>query len=231
MNHDIKTFWQFNIALQDIGAHVWPGGYPTYFVCSDGESLSFEAAKENAGLIRDALITGDTSSQWHVCALTVNWEDPELFCSHDGVRIESAYAEDQAEEREAFTPSELDRFRDAYEEAALWSTSATDENGDTLESLEEYETSIDCHNAFMNDCRAFTDEHAGLIRNAIRKTNGAYTIGNAGHDFWITRNRHGAGFWDRGLGKIGTRLTEAAHGMGSIDLYLSDKGEVEQNGF
>jgi hypothetical protein len=27
--------------------------------------------------------------------------------------------------------------------------------------------------------------------------------GQVGHDFWLTRNRHGAGFWDRGYGKLG----------------------------
>ena len=28
-----------------------------------------------------------------------------------------------------------------------------------------------------------------------------------GHDFWLTRNGHGAGFWDRGLGETGKKLT------------------------
>lgn len=39
----------------------------------------------------------------------------------------------------------------------------------------------------------------------------------AGHDFWLTRNGHGAGFWDRGLGELGDRLTAAAKGYGSAD--------------
>jgi hypothetical protein len=28
----------------------------------------------------------------------------------------------------------------------------------------------------------------------------------AGIDFWLTRNRHGAGYWDRGLGITGDKL-------------------------
>jgi hypothetical protein len=44
----------------------------------------------------------------------------------------------------------------------------------------------------------------------------------AGHDFWLTRNRHGAGFWDRGYGAVGDRLTAAAHAYGSVDLYAGD---------
>lgn len=42
-----------------------------------------------------------------------------------------------------------------------------------------------------------------------------------GHDFILTRNGHGTGFWDRGLGEIGDRLTECAQTFGSIEsLYI-----------
>ena len=48
------------------------------------------------------------------------------------------------------------------------------------------------------------------------------------HDFWLTRNRHGAGFWDRGLGAIGDRLTAMSHTYGSVDLYLNpETWEIE----
>jgi hypothetical protein len=35
-----------------------------------------------------------------------------------------------------------------------------------------------------------------------------------GHDFYLTRNHHGAGFWDRGLGQRGELLTKLAHTFG-----------------
>ena len=44
----------------------------------------------------------------------------------------------------------------------------------------------------------------------------------AGFDFWLTRARHGAGFWDRGLGAVGDKLTKAAHVYGSVDLYAHE---------
>jgi hypothetical protein len=48
-----------------------------------------------------------------------------------------------------------------------------------------------------------------------------------GHDFWLTRNRHGAGFWDRGLpNHIGQALTDAAHAYGSQDVYVGDDGKL-----
>lgn len=45
-----------------------------------------------------------------------------------------------------------------------------------------------------------------------------------GHDLWLTRNHHGAGFWDRGLGDLGDELTKRAHAYGSSDIYVGDDG-------
>lgn len=52
-----------------------------------------------------------------------------------------------------------------------------------------------------------------------------------GHDFWLTRNHHGAGFWDRHFNdspeaKAGDALTSAADVYGSCDLYTGDDGRV-----
>lgn len=47
-----------------------------------------------------------------------------------------------------------------------------------------------------------------------------------GHDFLLTRNHHGAGFWDRGLGDKGNRLTAASHPYGDTSAYVGDDGMV-----
>jgi hypothetical protein len=48
----------------------------------------------------------------------------------------------------------------------------------------------------------------------------------AGHDFILTRNRHGAGFWD-GDWEQGDELTDLAHGHSTIGLELSEEdGEL-----
>ena len=41
-----------------------------------------------------------------------------------------------------------------------------------------------------------------------------------GHDFALTRDGHGAGFWDRGYGERGERLTDAAKSFGSVEAYI-----------
>lgn len=51
-------------------------------------------------------------------------------------------------------------------------------------------------------------------------------VSKAMHDFLLTRNGHGAGFWDRGLGELGERLSEAAKAWGSADAYEGDDGLV-----
>lgn len=121
------------------------------------------------------------------------------------------------------TPAQLDEFFNAYVECALWSSIA--DNGD---SLDMYDVSIDCHNTMLNDCRLFAQRGQNYEYLMEALEHAGYNLNKAGHDFWLTRNLHGAGFWDRGLGAVGERLTEAAHYEGSIDLYVSDDGEVEQ---
>ena len=45
-----------------------------------------------------------------------------------------------------------------------------------------------------------------------------------GHDLWLTHGRHGAGFWDRGYGEIGEKLTEASHRFGGWDCTIDSAG-------
>ena len=74
------------------GPYAWPGGYPLFFVTSDGAALSFDSAKENARTICQAIRDGDHCG-WRVVACEVNWEDGNLVCDHSGELIESAYGE------------------------------------------------------------------------------------------------------------------------------------------
>lgn len=46
----------------------------------------------------------------------------------------------------------------------------------------------------------------------------------AGADFALTRNRHGAGYWDRGLGELGEHLSVAARAWGTrgVTAWIRD---------
>jgi hypothetical protein len=75
--------------------YAWPGGYPRFFITSDGEALSYAAARDNAELIRKS-IAERSRDGWRVDGCAVNWEDSELYCDHTGELIESAYGESEA---------------------------------------------------------------------------------------------------------------------------------------
>lgn len=51
----------------------------------------------------------------------------------------------------------------------------------------------------------------------------------AGHDFWLTRNGHGTGFWDRdGDPATMERLTTASEKAGEVYLEVGDDGKIHQ---
>lgn len=79
----------------------------------------------------------------------------------------------------------------------------------------------------VEDCAAFRDQNASTLMGVIGEGDtGYYTLARAGHDFWLTRNGRGAGFWDRGLGAAGDKLTEACKKFGEFNLYVGDDGKV-----
>ena len=126
-----------------------------------------------------------------------------------------------------FAPSaEFESFLSSYREAALWSShnELHDEDIEQPENLEDQETAPALDAAMREDCTTFLDAHGGLLEQAAAER--GYSMEQAGHDFWLTRNHHGAGFWDRGLGEVGERLTTAANGFGEVDLYLGEDGLV-----
>ena len=56
-----------------------------------------------------------------------------------------------------------------------------------------------------------------------------------GHDFYLTRNGHGAGFWDRWFDggereTMGNGLADAARTWGESDFYVGDDGKLEVEG-
>jgi len=74
------------------GPYAWPGGYPLYFITSDGAALSFQAVRENLRSVLWSIKNG-VNDGWRVQAMDINYEDNELYCDHTGEKIESAYGE------------------------------------------------------------------------------------------------------------------------------------------
>jgi hypothetical protein len=109
---------------------------------------------------------------------------------------------------------QLDDFERAYFECALWTAEL---DAHSVEEIDERHIENS-----RKEIAAFRETEA--CKDAIEK--GFWTEDQAGHDFWLTRNHHGAGFWDRhssGEGRaLGEKLTEQAHKYCEIHLFKDD---------
>lgn len=102
-----------------------------------------------------------------------------------------------------------------YLECAYW----TNEEDLTDEGGEGASFSIDAEGGALIDCQYF-----------VAKANPWFdglTPEQAGHDLWLTRNGHGAGFWDRDELKYKDILTEICRVMGEAYLFVNDHNELD----
>lgn len=111
----------------------------------------------------------------------------------------------------------MDKFTAAYLETARWSD--FNDEGEPFDS--EIEFSPDAIKRAEKDCAAFQAECDELIGDCIADW------GQAGHDFSLTRNGHGAGFWDGDWPLNGDLLTQVCKSYGPINLYIGDDGMLE----
>ena len=78
--------------------------------------------------------------------------------------------------------------------------------------------SDETRNRMWDDCLKFLEKAQDLIPNNQWE--------QAGHDFWLTRNGHGTGFWDRPeiYGEENAKkLTEISESFGNFDLIVDDE--------
>lgn len=111
-----------------------------------------------------------------------------------------------------------------YIYTALWSSS--DDDGESLDMNYDIgdidENSI---KGMENDMRQFLEENYETIEES------GLIYEQVAHDFWLTRNHHGAGFFDRHLDpEIEKKLMDASHSYHEVDLYVGDDGKIYASG-
>jgi hypothetical protein len=113
-------------------------------------------------------------------------------------------------------------FQRAFLEALLWSTNdeSTESGGYPLDKnygIGDFDSVSLRH--IQLDCTAFELENGVLYDDPVQ----------AGHDYALTRNGHGTGFWARpevyGQNNA-TALTEASKSAGEINVYVGDDGKL-----
>lgn len=131
---------------------------------------------------------------------------------------------------------DLDEMVRGYIDCALWSSSC---NGQVRDGHEQFCRGEDCDKGLGDIGLTDSDLAPGQLSAIKAQVSDFVQLceaegdllsgidpGRAGHDFWLTRNHHGAGFWDRGLGERGWLLTKRAQTFGEANLTVGDDGLV-----
>ncbi len=119
----------------------------------------------------------------------------------------------------------MNAFMKAYVECALWSS--TDGSGEPLDkNYSVNDIAPETLAAMSADCQVFEDAGRHLWTDTTDEE-------QAGHDFWLSRNDHGAGFSDayRGIpytDENAAALQALAEGFGEVNLYVGDDGMIHQ---
>jgi hypothetical protein len=107
----------------------------------------------------------------------------------------------------------IDEFTEQYIETLLWS-SGSDIHFDSLCAHDLAEETLA---QVIADCAKFQEDMAPHMIGP----------GSYAHDFVLTRNGHGAGFWDGDYEEpAATVLTEYCRRAGEFNLYLGDDGKL-----
>ena len=124
---------------------------------------------------------------------------------------------------EKLSLNEDEEILNGYLECALWS-SVEELDGYSISDIDE--SSIDDS---RNDINIFLEKlkTKGLLDNLMSEMEAS----GVGHDFWLTRNGHGAGFWDRDLGEVngkdlGDAVTEVCKTFGEKWPYVGDDKKI-----
>ncbi len=223
-----------------------PMGRPSMHVCPD-DALHLKFSLERVPLIDGAYDEGGAywgapDNLYHAqCAA-----HDAKFGSEGDIEIDfflraDSRAKAKADVRDmypnaTFKAPALTPFLEAYMTAALWSTTHTidpinpddeDAEGETR-NLDDDFSILDIHpdtvKEMAKDCAKFQTENRLHLLAAYKRE--GYTESSAGHDFWLTRNGHGVGFWDRGLGVVGDTLTAAAKQFKECNLCIGDDNKI-----
>lgn len=117
----------------------------------------------------------------------------------------------------------LDVFTSAYIMAIYFT-----DTGDTDQPGSEAPLEPQARETIIRECREWQEQNAALLSEAYARE--GYTAERAGHDFWLTRTGHGAGFWDREelrTDGLGDRLSDAARAAGDRWINETDAGMVD----
>lgn len=200
------------------------GAYASWHRLTDGQMVAYSlACGDRDSVKRYAYVRSDDHGFWdikfsdsehEVRNWLAMWTDQNVppsdeDLSEDGETVLVEHAKDW---------EGWDEFLTGYVTCAFWASHVDD--SDDIDKYDADNLSYEAWQKMEDDCASFMFHNYAKLQRVG-------TMAQHGHDFWLTRNRHGAGFWDRGYGDLGEDLSDKARAFGECELYISDEGKVE----
>lgn len=114
---------------------------------------------------------------------------------------------------------DLDAMINAYLECAIFASTDDDGRSLTSENFDVSDFDDAARDAAREDCEAFLADNLDKIpRDRVE---------DAGRDLWLSRNGHGAGFFDGDWDDDGDELQRAARAYGSCDVIVLGEYDAE----
>ncbi len=132
---------------------------------------------------------------------------------HHGTAYRFTSEEEDAYRVPAMCRYAIEDIADEYLETVQWAEAPdpdTSSEHDLFDGVRE--RAIRDVARFLGRCRA-----AGIDMTDVP---------DIGHHLWLTRQGHGAGFWDGDFGNLGDKLTELARKMGELNVDTERRGRV-----
>ena len=112
----------------------------------------------------------------------------------------------------------IGEFAQQYIDTALWS--CLDDSDVPLDkNYKSDDIEPDSLQRMIEDCETFQEQYGDLIDSHGTRS-------RAGHDFWLTRNGHGTGFWDGDWPDCEDELTEGSTAFGECRLCPGEDGKL-----
>lgn len=123
---------------------------------------------------------------------------------------------------------DLERMVQGYIDCAEWADCGPDDETHAKAWSDELADRM------RADCEKFValcNEQLPALLDDLAELAPDYSDERFGHDLWLTRNGHGAGYWDRkeldlvpdgSCYSLGDNLSNVAKRMGACDLYVGD---------
>jgi hypothetical protein len=136
----------------------------------------------------------------------------------------------------AINQTDLQDILKGYLEAAIWTEEEQlNDSGEDLSIFGDSLKNKSFDKFLIDDLSVDSRIQAYIDIKTFIKNAGSEAIGEAlevndtfrlGMDIWLTRNRHGSGFFDHSYDNEEI-LRKAAQALGGVDLYVSDNNQLE----